>query len=197
MALGVALGMAQSHCHQPARDLCFLQQPLVKPSRALGQGFNSIPEGFNSIPEGFNSTPNEHKGRVGSAAQLQPSHWASKVKPGLKLQPWSLQGRDPSTRFTSRVQGFPGFQAREWGQQGICWGDPEPGKALEGQGGPGLIPVASGTLTYPFLQPLHEEIGASRLLAQVGVFGLELCLLCPLGGDGFVLLLSVLKHKGL
>lgn len=48
---------------------------------------------------------------------------------------------------------------------------------------------------YPFLQPLHEEVGAAGLLAQVGVFGLQLRLLGPLRDDGF-LFLRILKDSG-
>lgn len=61
-----------------------------------------------------------------------------------------------------------------------------------------VTPPAQGvesTDKYPFLQPLHEKVGAAGLLAQVGVFGLQLRLLGPLRDDGF-LLLRVLKDSG-
>lgn len=74
--------------------------------------------GIYSIPEGFHSVLREYKDRVGFAVQVQPSHWTSTLKPGLKLQLWSIPGRDPSTYLTSSSGFFPGFRPGCWDRVG-------------------------------------------------------------------------------
>lgn len=135
-------GDTATGCHQPGRGLC---SRSLEPAGPNPGGHRGLLE-RDLIPFlGFNSTPREHRERVGFAEQVQPGPWASKVKPGLKPQPWSIPGRDPAlvpplqSRVFSQVSGQ--GVGTQWDLLGGSRAMAGPGR----RGNCGLIPVACPT----------------------------------------------------